>query len=107
MCGVCYRQIRHTVADDGLALIELRLLKKRPPCAIFSAEVVQMNHKYVPLDKRTKREQKEYHATQRRDWGIISPVTRKVESAKVYNRKKSNKRWEYEPNVGFFGFIFS
>ena len=61
-----------------------------------------MKHNFIPLEKQSKRKQKEYHALQRRDWGSISPVTRKVENGKAYKRKKSNKRWEYEPNVGFF-----
>ncbi|MCL1878905.1 MAG: hypothetical protein FWF80_08600 [Defluviitaleaceae bacterium] len=62
-----------------------------------------MNHKFIPLDKRSKREQKEYHATQRRDWGIIDPATQKSENAKAYNRKKSKQRWlEHEPGFGFF-----
>ena len=62
-----------------------------------------MKSKYVPLDKRSKREQKEYHTVQRRDWGNLNPITRKVESGKVYNRKKSKQRWrEYEPCLDFF-----
>ena len=60
-----------------------------------------MKHKYVPLDKRSKKEQKEFHAAQRRDWGAISPVTRKVPNLKVYNRKKSKHRHEYEPGLDF------
>jgi len=61
-----------------------------------------MKQQYIPLDKKSKREQREYHALQRRDWGIINPATRKVESSKVYNRKKSKQRWcEYEPGLDF------
>jgi hypothetical protein len=64
-----------------------------------------MKHKYVPLEKRSKREQKEYHAIQRRDWGIINPSTQKAENAKAYNRKKSKQRWcEYEPSLDFLLF---
>ena len=67
-----------------------------------------MKQKYIPLDKRTKREQKEYHAVQRRDWGNISPVTKKVENGKAYNRKKSKRRWgEYEPGLDFSFYINS
>ena len=61
-----------------------------------------MKHKFITMEKQSKRKQKEYHAEQRRNWGSINPVTRKVENGKAYNRKKSNRRWEYEPNVGFF-----
>ena len=65
-----------------------------------------MKQNYIPLEKQSKRKQKEYHAIQRRDWGSISPVTRKVENAKVYNRKKSKQRWcEYEPCLDFFSWV--
>ena len=59
-----------------------------------------MKEKYVPLDKRTKREQREYHAKQRRDWGEISPITKKLPNQKLYNRKKSKHR-HYEPGLDF------
>lgn len=73
-----------------------------------------MKQKYVTLDKRSKQEQKAYYATQRKDWGTINPVTRKIENAKAYNRKKSKQRWhEFEPGLDFFviqnkeqGYIF-
>jgi len=64
-----------------------------------------MKPKYIPLEKRSKQEQKEYHARQRRGWGEISPVTRKTVNKKAYNRKKSIKseRWSrHEPSFGFF-----
>jgi len=66
-----------------------------------------MKQKYVPLEKRSKREQKDYHATHRRDWGKINPATKKIENAKAYNRKKSKQRWnEFEPCLDFFCYIF-
>ena len=62
-----------------------------------------MKQKFIPLEKQSKRNQKEKHATQRMDWGSISPVTRKVENGKAYNRKKSKQRWhDFEPGLGFF-----
>jgi len=62
-----------------------------------------VKHNFIPLEKQSKRKQKEYHAIQRRDWGNINPVTRKADNAKVYNRKKSKQRWsEYEPCLDFF-----
>ena len=45
--------------------------------------------KYVPLGKQSKRKQKEYHASQRQDWGMTNPATKKIASGKVYNRKKA------------------
>ena len=62
--------------------------------------VSYMKQQYIPLDKQSKRKQKEHHAQQRRDWGVINPVTKKVENGKAYNRKKSNKGWcDYEPRM--------
>lgn len=43
--------------------------------------------KYVPLDKRSKRAQRVYHARQRRSWGEVLPVTRIVPNGKIYDRK--------------------
>jgi len=60
-----------------------------------------MQQKYIPLDKQSKRRQREYHATQRKNWGDVNPVTRVVPNAKVYNRKKSKQRYEYEPGLDF------
>jgi len=56
-----------------------------------------MKQKYVPLEKRSKQQQKEFHTKQRRNWGDISPITRKTVNKKVYNRKKSEGWREYEP----------
>jgi len=57
---------------------------------------------YIPLEKRSKREQKEYFAARRGSWGSVSPVTRKPPNPKAYNRKRSGQRYENEPPPGFF-----
>ncbi|MBR1814893.1 MAG: hypothetical protein IJ773_13950 [Lachnospiraceae bacterium] len=44
--------------------------------------------KFIPLEKRSKKAQKEYHARERRTWGSMSPVTRTVPNGKAYNRKR-------------------
>ena len=44
--------------------------------------------RFVPLDKKSKKEQKKFHAKQRKTWGEFSPVTRTVPNGKAYNRKK-------------------
>ena len=43
--------------------------------------------KYVPLNKRSKKAQKEYHKQQRATWNM-NPVTRTVPNGKGYNRNK-------------------
>ena len=59
-----------------------------------------MKQKFIPLDKQSKRNQREYHAGCRKDWGGINPVTRKPPNPKAYNRKKSGQRYEHEPLPG-------
>lgn len=58
-----------------------------------------MKANYVPLDKCSKRKKKEYYTKQRKDWGIVNPVTRSIPNLKAYNRKKS-ERW-LEPGSDF------
>lgn len=54
--------------------------------------------RYVPVDKRSKKAQKEFYAGYRKTWGELNPVTRVVPSGKVYNRKKEKRNIcdEYE-----------
>lgn len=63
--------------------------------------------KYVSLDKRSKKEQREYHSRQRSTWGELNPVTRSVPSAKEYNRKKEKKRIgkEFRDEFGADSFV--
>ena len=57
--------------------------------------------KYVSVDKRSKKQQKEYYSNQRRTWGELNPITRSVPSGKVYNRKKEKERISKEFRDGF------
>lgn len=45
--------------------------------------------KLIPLEKRSKKEQKAWYARQRGDWNGVNPVTRVVPNKKHYNRKKT------------------
>ena len=47
--------------------------------------------KYVLLDKRSKKAQKEYYSRQRLTWGALNPVTRSVPGGKIYNREKDKQ----------------
>ena len=69
--------------------------------AILSAEVSPMKQKYVPLEKRSKRQQKEFHDSQRKTWGGLNPITRKTANHKAYNRKKSERWHEYDHRSDF------
>jgi len=57
--------------------------------------------KFVPLEKQSKRQQKEYYSSRRKDWNGVNPVTKVMPNAKSYNRKKSGQRYEHEPPPGF------
>lgn len=54
--------------------------------------------KFVPLEKRSKKEQKAYHARQRGSWNGVNPVTRVAPNKKVYDRKRAKAR-RYDPDV--------
>ena len=49
-------------------------------------EVIKL--KIIPLEKQSKKAQREFHAKQRGGWNGVKPVTRVVESKKAYDRKK-------------------
>ena len=50
--------------------------------------------KIIPLNKQSKKAQREFYAKQRGDWNGVKPVTRVVESKKVYDRKKNKSSFE-------------
>ena len=58
-------------------------------------------NKFVSLDKRSKKAQKEYYSRHRCTWGKLNPVTKSVPSGKTYNRKKDKKRIGREFRDGF------
>ncbi|HCM14328.1 MAG TPA: hypothetical protein DHW85_14250 [Lachnospiraceae bacterium] len=53
----------------------------------------------------SKKARRELDKARRSTWGALSPVTRKVESKKVYNRKKIREKDEsFFPNLLFYRF---
>lgn len=52
---------------------------------------------YIPMEKRSKRAQKEYHAAQRGSWNGVNPISRSVPDKKKYDRKKQ-KQAERRPD---------
>lgn len=54
----------------------------------------------IPREKLSKKARRKMDAEKRAAWAF-SPVTRKIESKKIYNRKK-NSRAGYEDGPGFF-----
>ena len=52
-----------------------------------------MATKFIPRGKLSKRARKEQDARERAGWGSINPATRRIESKKLYNRKKDLTRY--------------
>ena len=44
--------------------------------------------KFVPLEKRSKKLQKEFNSMQRKTWEGLNPMTRTVPNGKAYDRNK-------------------
>ena len=51
--------------------------------------------KFIPYEKLSKKEQKKINVARRTTWGSLSPVTRKPENSRAYNRKKA-QNWKHE-----------
>lgn len=47
--------------------------------------------KFIPYEKLSKKKQRELDRERRGSWGVVNPVSRKVESAKLYNRRKAKQ----------------
>ena len=49
--------------------------------------------KFIPYEKLSKKEQRRQDAAKRNTWGPVSPVTRRSENPKAYNRRKA-QNWK-------------
>lgn len=56
--------------------------------------------KFTPYEKLSKKKKKEIDSKKRGSWNGVNPVTKRVESKKVYNRKKAVK-WSDDSFCGF------
>ena len=61
--------------------------------------------KFIPYGKLSKKKRRELDALRRNVW-TISPVTRKPESPKAYNRRKAQK-WNDDSGFCAFCIIYS
>lgn len=50
---------------------------------------------FVPYEKLSKKEKRRLDSMKRGTWGSVSPVTRKPENHKAYNRKRTQD-WKKE-----------
>lgn len=60
--------------------------------------------KYIPYEKLSKKEKRKLDAARRTTWGSVSPVTRKPENSKAYNRRKAQSWKKDVPNSVPFHF---
>ena len=51
--------------------------------------------KFIPYEKLSKKERRKLDAHRRKTWGETSPVTRKPENSRAYNRKRA-QNWKKE-----------
>ena len=47
--------------------------------------------KVTPLEKQSKKNQRKFHATKRGAWNGVSPVTRIVQSKRLYDRNRAKQ----------------
>ena len=47
-----------------------------------------MKQKLIPLEKQSKKKQREFYKLLRGDWNGVNPVTRTTQESKAYNRAK-------------------
>ena len=59
--------------------------------------------KFIPFEKLSKKEKRAHQLSKRGSWGAVSPVTRKAENPKAYNRKKT-RTWTDDSTDGSFAF---
>lgn len=52
-------------------------------------------YKYIPIDKRSKKEQKTFNSINRKTWDGFKPAPRVIPSGKVYDRNKM-KQFKYD-----------
>ena len=62
--------------------------------------------KFIPYEKLSKKEKRKIDQARRQTWGELNPVTRKPQSSKAYNRRKSqNWKRELPPQVCDFSYF--
>ena len=56
---------------------------------------------FVQYEKLSKKQKKEIDKAKRASWGDVIPVSKRIESARIYNRKKC-RRWDSDSCAGIF-----
>lgn len=63
--------------------------------------------KFIPFEKLQKKKQREIALKRRGSWGSLSPVTRKPQNPKAYQRKKAWKRSDDSSGFVPYSFLLS
>ena len=58
--------------------------------------------RYVEYRKLSKKQKRLIDGKRRGGWGELNPVTRKVESKKLYNRKRTGRRFDIDTAGSFY-----
>ncbi len=61
--------------------------------------------KFIPYEKLSKKKRRELDQKKRRDWGELKPVTRKIESGKIYKRKKAKREEDLDASLFLISFF--
>ena len=61
--------------------------------------------KHIPYEKLSKKEKRKRDKLRRNTWGEFSPVTRKPENSRAYNRKKT-RNWQRDDHEPIPGTLF-
>lgn len=106
-CGLLAQLVEHIVHIDGVTgsspvqTTQSSICKGRGFFHI-AAEKEGVKHEQVrPRPKLSKKARKELDAQKRTTWAF-SPVTKKVESKKIYNRKKTAHAWRDDSSMSGF-----
>ena len=62
--------------------------------------------KFIPYEKLSKKEKRKMDLAKRQTWGELNPVTRKPESSRAYNRRKS-QNWKREQPLTDLRFFYA
>ena len=60
--------------------------------------------KFIPYEKLSKKKRRELDRKNRNDWGELKPVTRKIESGKIYKRKKAKQEEDLDASLFLISF---
>ena len=61
--------------------------------------------KFIPYEKLSKKKRRELDRRKRSDWGEIKPVSRKIESGKIYKRKKAKPEEDLDASPFYYFFL--